>query len=201
VNQVLLINGCPKSGAHAFAALLDRAGAKRCPGTMLGTTLDQPVHVVGFPSVTLGVLKMLPDNCYMIGHVCAEHADELDGFPVVLVLRDPRDCITSYCRHRKRTDGIDLTVEDALRDYWDGGPFVPLYRGFLGWKGRAAVVYYEDMHPAVVGNGSGIYCRHDAEHNTYTGHASDWTDDWDSSAHRAFRDAGGRELLEEAGYR
>ena len=197
-----LISSVPKAGSHAAAAFFDRVGSRRQPGTVLGTTPAQSVHVSGANGVTLDALRMVPDNVYMIAHVCAAHAGVLTGFQIISVVRDPRDCLTSYCRHRRRVDGLDLTIADALEDYWGGGEFVPLYRGFLGWRDEEAMILrYENMHPAVVGNGSGIYCVHDAEHHTRTGSPSNWVDDWSAADHRAFRAAGGRALLEEAGYR
>jgi hypothetical protein len=197
---MIVVNGCPKAGAHAFAALLSRAGAKRCPGTILACTWDQTPQISGAPAVTLDVLRMLPDNLYMIGHVCAHHAQALSNCAVVTVLRDPRNCVISYVRHRKRVDGIDITTAEALTDYW-GTPFVELYRGFLGWHGKAAIVHYEKMPASVTGDGSGIYGFHDAQHNTRTGEPSDWSETWGCEDHRAWRIAGGPALAAEAGYR
>lgn len=197
--MALVVNGAPKSGTHAFAAFLDRVGAKRCPGTLLGCTKDQELHVSGAPWATMELLRLTPDNCYVIGHVAACHAEALAGVPVVTVLRDPRNMLISYRRHRKRVDGLDLSTAKALEDYW-GAPFYEVYRGFLGWHGKAAIVRYEDIPASVAGDGSGIYCRHDAHHNTRTGRPSNWVDDWGQEDHRAWRAAGGPALAAEAGY-
>jgi hypothetical protein len=197
--MALIVNGAPKSGTHAFAAFLNRVGARRCPGTLLGCTKDQDLHVSGAPWATMDLLRLVPDSCYLIGHVAACHAQALEGLPVVTMMRDPRNMLISYRRHRKRVDGVEVSTAEALEDYW-GAPFAEVYRGFLAWRGLAAIVRYEDVPAAVAGDGSGIYCRHDAGHNTRTGQPSDWVEEWRAEDHRAWRAAGGPELLEAAGY-
>ena len=133
------MNGCPKSGTHAVCALLDRMGLKRCPGTILGCTPDQLLHIVG-AKLNLSAARLIPDNVYTLAHVCAAY--RLDGFPVVTVFRDPRNVLVSYCRHRKR-EGVEVSIAEALASFW-GAPFVAVYRGFLGWAGRSVILRYEE---------------------------------------------------------
>jgi hypothetical protein len=191
---VVVVNGCPKSGTHAAMALLDRMGLKRCPGTILGTTPGQKLHVAG-STLDLRAASAIPDNCYILGHVCAAHS--LDGFPVVTVFRDPRNVLVSYCRHRAR-EGVAVTIPQALADFW-GAPFTYVYRGFLGWFGVSMILRYEHLPEKVAGDGAGIY--NGQAWNTRTGAPSFWEDWWSAEAERAWVAHGGPSLLSAAGYR
>lgn len=197
--MTIIVNGCPKVGCHAACALLDRMGLKRIPGTILAATPEQRPHIAGVEAIQLDALMMFPDNCYMLAHVCDYYAGALGGAPTLLVIRDPRNTLISYQRHRARVDNLNLSTESALENFW-GAPFVPTYRGYLGWRGKAAVLRYEDLPHHVVGDGHGIYCRHDRHHNTRTGFPSDYAEYWQGADYRAWRDAGGSELVAEAGY-
>jgi Sulfotransferase domain len=192
---LIVVNGVPKSGTHALMALLDTMGLKRAPGTLL--PLFDYCYVEGMPYMTLAALRAIPDNSFMLAHVPASHT--LTGLRVITIFRDPRNVLVSYCRHRKRVEGIDVSIPQAISDFW-GTPFVRLYESFLGWRGRSVVVRFEDLPGSVVGSGDGIYARHETDWNTRTGSPSRWQDTWDEKAEAAWLAAGGNELLVEAGY-
>lgn len=177
-------------------ALLDTMGLKRCPGTILGTTSDQLVHIAG-AKLNLAAARLIPDNVYILGHVCAAHS--LAGFRVITIFRDPRNCLVSYLRHRKREDGLDVSIAEALDSYW-GSPFVEVYAGFLGWRGHSVVCRYEDLDPATCGEGAGIYQAPQKDWNTRTGAPSRWQDVWDEEAEAAWLAHEGPALLKAAGY-
>jgi hypothetical protein len=191
---MFVINGCPKSGTHALMALLDTMGLKRVPGTIL--PLDDNVYVYG--NDYLSSMQIIPDNCYILGHVADSHAHFLNGFRVITVFRDPRNVLVSYCRHQKR-NGVDVTIRQALEDFWDF-PFIEVYRSYLGWFGKSMVVRYEDMPDFVIGNGDGIYQGHEQDWNTRTGSPSSWQEVWTKEDEASWIEAGGPELLVEAGY-
>jgi hypothetical protein len=171
-------------------------GLKRCPGTILGCH-SQPLHISGINYLPLEAARCMPDNVFILGHVSAAH--ELDGFRVVTIKRDPRNVLVSYCRHRKRVDGLDVSIPMALADFW-GAPFVATYAGFLGWDGRSIVMRYEDMPSSVTGDGARIYEGQPKDWNTRTGSPSRWQELWDDHAEAAWQSHGGPELLEAAGY-
>lgn len=172
-------------------------GLRRVPGTILPMG-DDAVYVNGLPVLSVDAARAIPDNCYLVGHVPAKY--DLTGFRLIMVLRDPRNCLVSYIRHRKREDGLRVTVQQALDNYWDQGPFVEVYRSFLGWIGRAIVIRYEDMPPSQIGDGSGIYRDHDRDWNTRTGTPSQWSDIWTDKIEAAWQRHGGPQLLVQAGY-
>ena len=193
---MIVCNGCPKSGTHGVMAFLDTMGLKRCPGTIL--PMGDGVYVDGLSGASISVLRTMPDNVYILAHVPAGYV--LDGFRVITVLRDPRNVLLSYIRHRAREDGLQITIEQALKNFWLWGPFVPLYRSFLGWIGRSVVIRYEDMPPQTVGDGAGIYKNHQRDWNTRTGKPSRWQDSWNEQIEVAWQKNGGTVLLAEAGY-
>lgn len=177
-------------------ALLDRMGLKRCPGTIY--PIYDYLTVSGATNLNLAALRAVPDNVYTMAHVPARY--ELAGFRVITIFRDPRNCLVSYIRHRKREEGLDVTIPEALENYWDSGPFVAVYKSYLGWRGRSFVVRYEDLPADVAGDGSGIYAGHGRDWNTRTGVPSRWQDAWDEDAHAAWIRHGGLKLLADAGY-
>jgi hypothetical protein len=176
-------------------ALLDTMSLKRCPGTIL--PLGDQLYVSGSPLMSIDALRTLPDNCYILAHAPARY--DLAGFRVITIKRDPRNVLVSYCRHRKRVDGIEVTIPDALADFW-GAPFVSTYRSYLGWAGRSVMIRYEDMPASVIGDGAGIYECHDRDWNSRTGEPSRWQAVWDERAEAAWIQHGGPELAAEAGY-
>lgn len=204
---MLVISSVPKAGSHAVMALLARMGLTRQAGTIQANTPDQTPHIdFGEDGKASGdeftewlrqYREHYSDRYFVLAHVCAASAKLLDGFPVLTVFRDPRNCLTSYCRHRARTDGAQFTIAQAIADYW-GAPFIPTYQGYLPWRGRAVVMRFEDLPPAVVGNGDSIYPNQNW--NTRTDQHSDWVNDWQREDHAAWREAGGRELARDAGY-
>jgi hypothetical protein len=194
---VVIVNGLMKSGTHAVMALLSGMGLMRVPGTIEGCGFG--LRVVGNHGVNLSAPRMIPDNVFILGHIVSHHAERLEGFKVITVFRDPRNCLISYCRHRKRVDGLEVSTAEALASYW-GTPFVPLYRAFLRWRSLSVVLRYEELPAAMIGDGEAIYTAAERHWNTRTGSPSDWTEDWGQGDHRAWREAGGPELLHEAGY-
>lgn len=178
-------------------SLFDTMGLRRMPGTIL--PMGDGVYVEGLPITSVATLKAIPDNCYILGHVPARY--DLSGFRVVTVIRDPRNILVSYCRHRKREDGLTVSIPQALKAFWDWGPFVPLYRSFLGWIGKSIIIRYEEMPPAMIGDGKGIYRSHAHDWNTRTGDPSQWFHVWTSKIDAAWKRAGGPQLLAQAGYR
>jgi hypothetical protein len=169
-------------------------GLKRCPGTILH--MHGYPYVEGIEHLSIAALRAMPNNCYVLGHVPSEY--DLSGFRVLTILREPRDVLVSYCRHRKR-DGFIYDIPQALKDFW-GAPFVETYRSFLGWRGRSVMMRYEDMPPSVIGDGKGIYEHHDRDYNTRTGSPSDWRKVWDDGCEQAWINHGGPELLAVVGY-
>jgi hypothetical protein len=193
---LIVVNGCQKSGTHAVCALLDTLGLKRCPGTIL--PLGDQLYVSGSPLMSIDALRTLPDNCYILAHAPARYS--LDGFRAITIKRDPRNVLVSYCRHRKREGSkLEFTIPSALTDFW-GAPFVSTYRSYLGWAGRSIIIRYEDMPASVIGDGSGIYERHNKDWNTRTGKPSRWQDVWNEQAEAAWVRHGGPELAAQAGY-
>jgi hypothetical protein len=195
---LICVNGCPKAGNHAAMALLDRVGLRRCPGTIL--PMGDGLYIDGVPWLSVAAARAMPDSVYILGHAPAGLADALAGFCLITVLRDPRAVLCSYVRHRKREDDLDISIPAALDAFFDWGGFVPTYRSFLGWRGRAIVLRYEDLPPEQVGDGAGIYPPGQAHLNTRTGAPSRWQDFWDEEAEAAWTAAGGPGLLVEAGY-
>lgn len=195
---MILVNGMPKSGTHAVMAWLSRMGLKRCPGVMFSA--DGRVQIAG-KALSIGTLLDIPDNVFMQAHVAASL--DLGGFCVLTVLRDPRNVLVSYCRHRSRHDELEVSIAEAIKDFW-GQPFVPLYRDFLGWRGKSIVVRYEDLVADHVGDGASIYDDQPEWDswigNTRTGAPSNWEDHWDDEAERAFVESDGLDLLDRAGY-
>lgn len=190
---MIVVNGVPKSGTHALMALLDTMGLRRHPGTILpGPT----PYLSGMPRLDLASLHAVPDNVYVLAHVPA--SVRLEGFRVLTIFRDPRNVILSYIAHRLR-DGYIVGFATALADFW-GHPFVDTYRGYLGWRGRSAVMRYEDLPEHVIGDGSGIYRGTGHDWNTRTGLPSRWETVWDKTMASAWATAGGDELLKDAGY-
>lgn len=176
-------------------ALLDTMGLKRVPGTIL--PLGDGLHVSSIPTMSIAALSHVPDNCYILAHAPA--AFDLTGFRILTIFRDPRNVLVSYCRHRRREDGMIYGIPQALKDFW-GCAFVEVYRSYLGWRGRSAVLRYEDLPPHVTGDGMGIYQHHDRDWNTRTGSPSAWGDVWDDACEHAWVAHGGPALLEETGY-
>jgi hypothetical protein len=175
-------------------ALLDTMGLKRaCRGTLLAGSNGVYLHGV---DADLKTLRFVPDNCYLLGHVPSRHP--LDGFRVLTILRDPRNVLLSYITHRKR-DGLVYSYGHAMDDFW-GHAFVDVYRGYLGWRGHSAIFRYEDLPPAVVGGGFGIYQNDTQDYNTATGSPSDWRKVWTEEFAQAWDAHDGPRLLVDAGY-
>lgn len=177
-------------------ALLDTMGLKRCPGTIL--PMGDGLYVDVCPVFSLSAARLMPDNCYILAHVPARY--QLDGFRIITVIRDPRNVLVSYVRHRNRVDGVKVTIQQALANFWDWGPFVELYRSFLGWIGRSIIIRYEDMPAKMIGNGSGIYRDHHKDWNTRTGKPSKWYGYWNDEVEAAWQKHDGPRLLSQAGY-
>jgi Sulfotransferase domain len=195
---VIVVNGVPKSGTHAVLALLDTFGLKRCPGTLL--PLHDYYYVEAVPHLTMASLQAIPDNCYILAHVPALSSGQmLQGLKFITVFRDPRNCLVSYCRHRKRVEDLNVSIAEAIRNYW-GSPFVGLYESYLGWRGKSVVLRYEDLPGSVVGSGQGIYKGSGTDWNTRTGAPSRWQAVWTEEDEAAWVKAGGPELLVKAGY-
>jgi hypothetical protein len=181
---MIIVNGCPKSGTHAVMSMLSKMGLERhCP-TM-------------YSSAAAKSFDKLSHKHYIAGHIPA--TENLSDFLVFTIFRDPRNVLTSYCRSRLKIDNLYLTISDALKDFW-GHEFVPYYQSFLGWRepGRCIVLRYEDLPLHQMGDGSTLYS--DQKWNTYTGSPSNWEVMWSDADCDAFDRAGGRELVEEAGY-
>jgi hypothetical protein len=186
-------------------SFLSIMGLMRCPGTIL--PMHDYCYVEGMPACSISTLRSVPDNCYILAHVPARSSQDgsdepgrmLNGFKVVTVYRDPRNVLVSYIRHRKRVEGLNVSIAEALSNFW-GTPFVGLYKGFLAWHGRSVVVRYEDLPASVVGHGDRIYAGHAEDFNTRTGCPSRWQSRWNQEAEAAWVSHGGPELLREAGY-
>lgn len=198
---MIVANGCPKSGTHALMAWLQRMGLNRLPGIIEAWHADRTIALreTGADSevVTLGKARQLDDRIFCHAHVHAGH--RLDGFRVVTIFRDPRNVLVSYVRHQERVRGERITLQDALRSFC-GRPFVEVYRGFLGWRGRSLCLRYEDFPPGFCGNGAGLYAHADRDHNTRTGSPSNWLDWWTEEMDLDWQAAGGPGLVEDAGY-
>lgn len=175
-------------------ALLDTMGLRRVPGTILPG--DYGLYIHGCTWADLNTLHLVPDNSYILAHVPSKY--QLDRFRVIMMLRDPRNVLFSYIKHRGR-EGYVYGFPQALADFW-GYPFVDVYRSYLGWRGRSVIMRYEDMPPHVIGNGHGIYRDHEKDWNTRTGSPSQWEEVWDEVTERTWKACGGQELLAEAGY-
>lgn len=197
---MIVVNGLPKSGTHAVMAWLSRMGLKRCPGVIAPE--DGRLKVHGSGGLSVHTLSVVPDNTFIQAHVPAELP--LKGFSVVTVFRDPRNVLVSYVRHRARWSGAEITLAEAISDFW-GAPFVDVYDSYLGWHGRCVAMKYESLAPDHVGDGSEIYAPDRPQWdkwigNTRTGSPSDWRARWDDAAEEAWREAGGPALLARAGY-
>lgn len=199
---MIIANGMAKSGTHALMAWLSRMGLKRCPG-VLHANRDDNLSIKG-ARIDIATLAIVPDSTFIQGHVPA--AFDLSQFMVVTILRDPRNVLISYIRHRAQSWGGEkkFTIPEALADFW-GKPFVETYEGFLGWQGRSIIVHYENLAPQHIGAGEDIYTPDRPQWdkwigNTRTGSPSDWSLVWDAEAEEAWRAAGGPDLLAQAGY-
>lgn len=175
-------------------AFLDTMGLKRVPGTIL--PVSDYLDVSSVPGFNMDGLRAIPDNVFILAHVPARY--DLSGFKVITVFRDPRNVLVSYIRHRKREDDLDVSIPQALKDFW-GAPFVETYASYLGWASRCVRLRFEDLQPDTVGEGRGIYPK-GKDWNTRTGSPSHWEDWWDEEAQIAFIAHGGLELLKESGY-
>lgn len=191
---MILANGCPKSGTHALMAMLAKEGGKRVPGLMDGLHDRRPLKLRGTPSdpspVTWGRALSLDDGYFLHAHVRSAHARELPGFRVITIFRDPRNVLVSYMRWK------GLGAEAVLRHFL-GRPFVEVYRGFLGWGRHGEWLRYEDI--GIVAGPPG-YENAERANSTWTGAPSDWRDYWTDRVARAWRAAGGDDLVAEAGY-
>lgn len=199
---MIVANGLPKSGTHALMAWLSKMGLKRCPGVL---HIDGAGELgVNGNHLDVGTLAAVPDSVFIQGHVPATF--DLRGFSVVTILRDPRNVLVSYVRHRAEPWGGDrkFTLDEAMDDFW-GKPFVETYEGFLGWQGRSVVLRYENLAPEAIGAGCDIYDANRPEWdrwigNTRTGSPSDWREHWTEEAEGAWQARGGVELVDRAGY-
>ena len=181
-------------------AWLSRMGLKRHPG-IIWAAGGEP-QLTG-PMLDLDTIRLAPDNTFIQGHLPAD-TPALDRFLIVTVFRDPRNVLVSYVRQRRNIDRIHMTLPEAMQDFW-GKPFVQAYRAYLDWRGRCIVLRYENLEPAHVGLGSGIYTpdRPDWDKwigNTRTGSPSYWQEHWTQDVVEAWAEAGGEELLEASGY-
>lgn len=198
---MIVANGLPKSGTHALMAWLSRMGLKRCPG-VLHVRSDGDLMVEG--ALSIPTLSVMPDSTFIQGHVPFGH--NLTGFSVVTILRDPRNVLISYIRHRAASwgGGKRYTVAEALEDFW-GQPFVPAYESYLGWQGHSVILRYEEMPSRVIGDGGEIYTPDRPAWdkwigNTRTGAPSQWLEHWTPSAEEAWQKAGGPALVRLADY-
>lgn len=195
---MIVINGLPKSGTHAVMAWVSRFGLRKLRG-LLTVNADWRLHVKDGDGLTIDRLRQLPDSIFIHAHVPAQYAGDLQGFAVITVFRDPRNVLVSYCRYRKQVDGLDVTIPQALADFW-GWPFVECYRAYLGWRGKSVVLHYENIPPSQTGDGASLYAGEPLDWNTRTGAPSQWSQHWDAEAERRWIEHGGPELLNLAGY-
>ena len=198
---MIVANGVPKSGTHCVMAWLHSMGLQRVPGLIDGRNRKRRLRYYApeFAGevVSLAELREMPDTAFVHGHVHAAH--KLDGFRVVNIFRDPRNVLVSYVRHQERVHSQRITVVDAINSFC-GAPFVEAYRSFLGWRGRALCLRYEDFPPGFAGTGARLYAHAKHDHNTLTDSPSDWRGWWNRDIEHAWIAAGGPALLQEADY-
>jgi hypothetical protein len=176
-------------------------GVKRCPGTLHHK--NGVLSVEGF-EVPLSAICDMPNTHMILAHVPYSLATEAEFSACmhICVFRDPRNVLSSHVRFRKRLEGNgarDLSVAKSIENFW-GQPFIPLYRSFLGWRGKATVLRYEDLPEEQCGRGELITSGHPQDWNTRTGSPSDWRKLWTSEDYAAWQHHGGAALLEESGY-
>lgn len=196
---MVLINGCPKSGTHAVMELLASMGVERAPGIVNHD--NGVVGVFATPAdpnpVSMDEVRTPGPPRFIHAHVPAGDWD-LGAARVIAVLRDPRNVLVSWTRWRNRDTVTEAALLDALDWFYDTGPFVEVYRSFLGWRGRALVVRYEDVPRDF--SRVDLYEEAEQDRSTWMSSPSDWRACWTTRVDEAFREAGGLEMLVEAGY-
>lgn len=110
---LIVVNGCPKSGAHALMALLDTMSLRRHPGTILPGPGGP--YIASMPNLEPSSLRSVPGNVYILAHLPA--SVRLEGFKVLTIFRDPRNVVLSYIAHRFR-EGYVVGFATALEDFW-----------------------------------------------------------------------------------
>lgn len=184
---MLIANGLPKSGTHALMSWLLAIGLTRHKGRITDSPPTIRPWAWGTAGLTLEELAAFPNSVFIHGHVAP--SPDLDRFMVVTIIRDPRNVLVSYRRHRLREEGLEVSLVDAMRDYWGWGCFAAFYRAFLEWQGRATIVRYEDLEKC-----------HPVARGSHTGVPSCWQDVWTDEAEEEWQRRDGPQLLRDAGY-
>jgi len=106
--------------------------------------------------------------------------------------------LVSFCRWWNQEPNEANLIAALGHTPYGGEAFIPLYRSFLGWKGRAMVVRYEDI-PRTWSTAN-LYKNSDQDRSTWNPEPSDWKKVWTPGVEGAFRTEGGHVALMEAGY-
>lgn len=178
-------------------AWLAMMGLRRVPGLLDGMKRNRLLlrPTCAYPEVaSLEAAAALPHNHFVHGHVPAD-VPLPAGVKVVTILRHPRNVLVSYARWR----GLDDPAV-GLRGGFCRRRFVAVYRRFLGWRGRALVLRYEDMPRMFTAGAPDLYADAEEDHDTMMAVPSDWRDVWSPEMDAAWRQAGGPQLERDAGY-
>lgn len=195
---MIVANGCPKSGTHALMAFLASLGLKRITGLLDGRHAKGlrlvPEYDTDQDPMRIWEARAMSDEWFVHGHMPAQ---DVTGWRVITIFRDPRNVLLSWCRHQLRVKGRETSPLEALEACQNNVPFVDYYRSFLGWRGRCLCLRYEDFPPGPEPYG----VRTPEISDSWTGEQRvDWREEWDWDLKLAWRRAGGDLLLEEAGY-
>lgn len=198
---MILANGCPKSGTHALMQWFLLMGLSRQPGLLDCLHLKQQCLIRATSAdprpIKMERARMLPGNYFLHAHAHARAP--VEWARVVTMMRDPRNVLVSYVRHKGDWPDSPESLIQAMKNF-RGYPFQEVYRGFVGWRRKGLVIRYEDMPPGFAPANPRLYEGSAQDNDTWTGQPSDWREWWTERVDRVWRGIGGPELLAEAGY-
>lgn len=199
---MILANGLPKNGKHLLFAWLEGRGLALAPGKLHRPTprsrlVVKPGGDLRAPATPAEALAASPPRAFMHATVCAGTPLPA-GTTQYLILRDPRDALTSAGRWwasgsepgfapAERPDDPREASVLLARNWWGWGvTVVEAYRLFEPWLRDPSVSVVRFREVAA----SGV-----PPTKTWTGRLSDWRKDLGEAALGEFRRLGGGALV------